>query len=207
MKHESTIMYVMAVASKPRTKRGEQRRAEILAAAEQVFGTRGYAETSVAEITTVAGTAQGTLYIYFSGKDEIFTELVREMGRMTRAKVGRAVQGANGRMDAERRGLAAFLRIAAERPTLYRIVEEARFVAPDAYRAYFADFANAYRTHLDAAVAAGEIRLGDNEVRAWALMGMAKTLGERFILWGQETDIDRIVDHAIDMIDRGLRAP
>ncbi|MCR8724706.1 TetR/AcrR family transcriptional regulator [Frigidibacter sp. ROC022] len=199
-------MFSMAIATKPRTKRGEQRRAEILAAAEQVFGTKGYSDASVAEITTVARTAQGTLYIYFSGKDEIFTELVREMGRMTRAKVGRAVAGASGRLDAERRGLAAFLRIAAERPALYRIVEEARFVAPEAYRSYFEDFARAYRLHLDEAVAEGGIRPGDNEVRAWALMGMAKTLGERFILWGRETDIDRIVDHAIDMIDHGLRA-
>lgn len=190
--------------SPPKTKRGRERRAQILAAAEMVFGERGYADTSVADITRTAGTAQGTLYIYFSGKEEIFSELVREMGQLTRRTMARAVADAPDRLEAERRGLAAFLRFAAERPALYRIVEEARFVDPDAYRAYFTEFAAAYRESLEQAEADALIRPGDNEVRAWMLMGIAKILGDRFVLWDEGADLDHVVDAAFDMIRDGL---
>ncbi|WP_306119787.1 MULTISPECIES: TetR/AcrR family transcriptional regulator [unclassified Roseitalea] len=190
---------------RPKTRRGQKRREQILRAAERVFGRLGYAEASISDITREAETAQGTLYIYFSGKDEIFSELVREMGHLTRIALAGAVADAPTRLEAERRGLAAFLRFVADRPELYRIVEEARFVDPKAYEAYFSDFARAYRANLDAAGQAGEIRTGDSEIRAWALMGMAKTLGERFVLWRRDVDIDTVVAEAFDLIENGLR--
>ncbi|UUP16649.1 TetR/AcrR family transcriptional regulator [Nitratireductor thuwali] len=188
----------------PKTKRGQVRREQILRAAERVFGTIGYADTSITDITREANTAQGTLYIYFKGKHEVFIELVREMGHLTREVISRTVSGAPSRLEAERLGLSAFLRFVAERPELYRIVEEARIAAPDAYRAYFTEFANAYRSHLLAAEATGEIRPGNAEIRAWALMGMAKTLGERYVLWQDDTDLDQVVDSATDLIRNGL---
>lgn len=190
---------------KPRTKRGEARRAQILQAAEKVFGTRGYADTSVADITRAAQTAQGTLYIYFKGKEEIFAELVEEMGHLTREVISQSVADAKTRLDAERRGLEAFLRFVAERPELYRIVEEAQFVDPDAYKAYFSGFARAYQQHLEWSVDAGQIRPGNCEIRAWALMGLAKTLGERFVLWDRTVPIEEVVAQAFDMIENGLR--
>jgi hypothetical protein len=67
------------------------------------------------------------------------------MGRLTRKTLSDAVAGAPDRLSAERLGLRAFLEIAATRPTLYNIVEEARFVAPEAYNAYFTAFAKQLR--------------------------------------------------------------
>ncbi len=189
----------------PKTKRGQARREQILRAAERVFGRIGFTEASIADITREANTAQGTLYIYFSGKEEIFAELVHEMGQLTREVISKTISATQTRLDAERLGLEAFLRFACERPELYRIVEEARFVDPDAYEAYFSDFARAYRLHLEAAAAAGEIRPGNAEVRAWALMGLAKTLGERFVLGKRDIDIEVVVREAFDLIENGLK--
>jgi AcrR family transcriptional regulator len=188
----------------PRTKRGKARRAEILAAAEQVMGAEGFSAASIAEITRRAETALGTFYIYFSSKEEVFHELVLEMGHVTRTMVAGAIADAPDRLQAERAGLEAFLRFVAARPTLYRIVEEARFVDPPAYRAYFAGFGDAYATGLREAEARGEIAPGDAEVRAWALMGMAKALGDRFVLWEDKPDIERVVAEAHRMICHGL---
>lgn len=194
----------MGATPKPKTKRGLARREQILRAAEQVFGERGFAAASIAEITRQAETALGTFYIYFSSKEEVFRELVLEMGHLTRTRITEAVQSAPNRLEAERAGLAAFLHFVRTRPSLYRIVEEARFVDPDAYRLYFTGFARAYQAHLNAAEAAGEISKGDAEVRAWALMGIAKTLGERFVLWDDAPDIDRVVNEASTLIRHGL---
>lgn len=194
----------MSKIPKPKTKRGLARREAILRAAEEVFGSQGYAAASIAEITRGADTALGTFYIYFSGKEEVFRELVMEMGKLTRSGITEAVQAAPNRLVAERAGLEAFLRFVSERPSLYRIVEEARFVDPVAYRQYFAGFARAYEAQLIAAQEAGEVSAGDPEVRAWALMGIAKTLGERFVIWDEAPDIDRVVNEAFAMIRDGI---
>lgn len=194
----------MSTNAYPRTRRGAARREQILRAAEAMIGEQGFSAASIADITRHAKTALGTFYIYFSNKEDVFRELVLEMGQLTRAVVTQAVAGAPNRLEAERAGLKAFLRFVAERPSLYRIVEEARFIDADAYKAYFTSFARAYAAQLSEAAAAGELRPGDAEVRAWALMGIAKTLGERYILWDDTSDIDHVVDEAFSMIRDGL---
>ena len=194
----------MGKVSAPKTKRGAARRAAILSAAESVMGSQGFSAASIADITRLADTALGTFYIYFSSKEEVFRELVLEMGQVTRAMVSDAIAGAPDRLSAERAGLKAFLKFVAARPSLYRIVEEARFVDPEAYRAYFSDFGGAYAAQLRAAEERGEISKGDAEVRAWALMGLAKALGDRYILWDDAPDLDRVVDEAHRMICKGL---
>lgn len=194
----------MPTNAKPKTKRGIERRAKILAAAEQVIGEKGFSAASIADITRAAETALGTFYIYFSGKDEVFRELVQDMGHATRTQAAARVAGAADRLEAERAGLEAYLTVVRDRPMQYRIVEEARFVDPEAYRDYYTEFGKAYADQLDQAVENGEISPGDAEVRAWALMGIAKTLGERFVLWETEVDIDRVVSEAHKFICNGL---
>lgn len=197
-------MFIMNAPTQPKTKRGKTRREQILRAAERVIGRLGFADASIAEITREAGTAQGTFYIYFSSKEEIFRELVAEMGHMTRKVLAQAISPADSRLDAERRGLKAFLLFVADHPALYRIVEEARSADPAAYKDYYTSFAAAYRRQLKRAANTGTIRPGDAEIRAWALMGMAKALGERYVLWGSSDDLDRIADEAFDLIQHGL---
>jgi AcrR family transcriptional regulator len=189
----------------PKTKRGLARRAKLLKAAEKVIGETGYSSAAIADITREADTALGTFYIYFKSKEEIFRELVLEMGHITREMIAVTVVGAPDRLEAERAGLRAFLTFVAERPSLYRIVEEARFVDPEAYREYFSRFAEAYAELLRKAAQNGEISEGDPDVRAWALMGLAKTLGDRFVLWEDEPDIDHVVEEGFRFIKYGLQ--
>lgn len=189
----------------PSTKRGQQTREAILRAAEEVIGAKGFSAAGITDITRAAGIAQGTFYIYFDGKETVFRTLVAEMGRFTRRTLSEAVAGAKDRLEAERLGLRAFLEIAATRPTLYNIVEEARFVAPESYDAYFASFAQSYIRNLEAAAKEGTIRPGNAEIRAWALMGLAVSLGERYGQRNPEADRDQVVAEVFDMLERGLR--
>lgn len=62
-------------------------RAELLAAAQQVFAERGYHEASIAEITRLADVGVGTFYLHFRDKDEVFTTLIEEGIRDIREQV------------------------------------------------------------------------------------------------------------------------
>lgn len=55
-----------------------KRASEIARAALELFSRQGYAATSVRQIAAAAGMGKGTLYEYFSNKEEIFVGAVNE---------------------------------------------------------------------------------------------------------------------------------
>lgn len=196
---------IRTAGNQPKTARGEATRRAILAAAEKVIGAKGYNDASIGHITSEAGVAQGTFYIYFNTKEQVFSELVLEMGRLVRHTIAEATQGIGNRLEAEKAGLHAFLEFVQAHPDLYRIVQEALFVDPAAYEEYYVTFAAGYRTGLEAAEAAGQISTGDSETRAWALMGIARSLGEQLVVFKSDKPIGDLVESAYDLIANGIK--
>lgn len=189
----------------PRTERGRKTLRRLIEAAAQEFGEHGFHEAAINGITRRAGVALGTFYTYFDSKEEVFRALVRDMSDTTRAHVAEAARGAPDRLTAERRGLTAFIAFVRERPELYRIIEEAQFVAVEEYRGHYLTFADGYRRNLGAARARGEISDGPDELRAWALIGISVFLGMRYGLWGADLEPEQVADFAIDFVSEGLR--
>ncbi len=54
------------------------KKARILAAAMEIFGERPYHAVKMEEIAERASVGKGTVYGYFSGKDELFREMIHE---------------------------------------------------------------------------------------------------------------------------------
>lgn len=193
------------IGNQPKTPRGEATRKAIIAAAERVIGAKGYNDASIGHITSEAGVAQGTFYIYFTTKEEVFAELVLEMGRKLRHTLSEATRGVDDRLAAEKAGLRAFLEFVRTYPDLYRIVQEALFVDPAAYEAYYRSFAEGYRDALIEAQKAGQVIQADPEILGWALMGIARSLGERLVVFGTDTPVDELVDTAYNLIANGIK--
>ena len=64
---------------KPRwERRKDARPQELLAAALEQFVERGYAATRLEDVAKRAGVSKGTLYLYFTNKEELFKAVVRE---------------------------------------------------------------------------------------------------------------------------------
>jgi len=55
---------------------GIDRAAELLTAAARVFAQKGFHETKVSDIVAAAGVAQGTFYLYFKSKNDVFFRLI-----------------------------------------------------------------------------------------------------------------------------------
>ncbi|MHB8598660.1 MAG: TetR/AcrR family transcriptional regulator [Ktedonobacteraceae bacterium] len=73
------------------TRRRARTRAELLAAARQVFAQRGFHDASIAEITQVADVGIGTFYLHFRDKDDAFNFLLEEGMSEIREHVRNAV--------------------------------------------------------------------------------------------------------------------
>jgi AcrR family transcriptional regulator len=163
--------------------RGARTRRRLLEAAERVFADLGYHDASIVKITEAAGVAQGTFYIYFPGKRELFEALVDDLNRRVRQAMTTASESGGSRLAAERAGFAAYFAFVAEHPGLYRIMRQAEFVAPHQLRQHYDRIVSGYTKRLRAAMDSGEIPPGEPELMAWALMGLGEMVGMRWVLW------------------------
>ncbi|MGZ4354998.1 MAG: TetR/AcrR family transcriptional regulator [Gaiellaceae bacterium] len=162
--------------------RGARTRAKLVSAAESVFTDLGYHDASIVKITEAAGVAQGTFYLYFGSKKDVFEEVVLDLNRRVRHYVNEAAKGGQTRLEREVLGFRAYFRFAAENPALYRVMRQAEFVAPDALKLHYERFRDGYVAGLREAMDAGEIVQADPVVLTWALMGIAELFGIR-TLW------------------------
>lgn len=193
-----------AAALIPATARGEATRKRLLAAAEKEFGEQGFHGASIASITQRARVAQGTFYLYFRSKEELFSTLVRETGAALRREMRKAVEAAPDRAAAERAGLNSFLDFALAHPGLYRLVQEAQFVDEPAFREYYERVAEGYGALLDEAAGRGELTPGEGRERAWAIMGIGHFLGLRHCLWRGARPPKKALDQAVEFIAHGM---
>ena len=188
----------------PATARGRATRQALLDAAEAVFGEVSYRSAAIAEITRRAGVAQGTFYVYFSNKKEIFLELVEHLGSELRATLSAATAEASDRLTVEELGLRAFLGFTRDHRNLYKIVRQAEFIDESAYKAYYRRFAAGYHTGLAAAVERGEVADVSLEALSYALMGISDFIGMRWVLWEDEEVPDKVIATVMHLLRHGL---
>ena len=188
----------------PKTARGRRTLRQLLDAAAEEFGEKGFHEASISQITQRAGVAIGSFYTYFDSKEEVFTALVRDLSSQVRDYVGPRIQGHANQLDAERAGQRAFLEFARQHKEIYRIIDEAEFVDPATYREHYTKTATRIAARLDAAFERGEISAGPSEIRAWALMGMNVFLGLRFGVWGDDYDPEEVARVGGALIAHGM---
>jgi AcrR family transcriptional regulator len=67
-------------------------RADLLAAARQVFTMRGYQDATITEIVQVADIAMGTFYLHFRDKEELLVALAKDTLLVIREQVHAAIE-------------------------------------------------------------------------------------------------------------------
>ena len=194
------------VSSTPKTDRGTQTKEKLLLAAERVFADLGYQDASVAKITNHAGVGQGTFYLYFGSKLEIFEELVYDLNRRVRRAMSEGAQTATNRIEREREGFKAFFKFTAEHPALYRIIRQAEFVSPKALKHHYSKIVEGYQEGIARAEEEGEIMDLDPEVASWMLMGIGELIGMRWVLWSEDGEVpDEVFENMMRFIEAGLQ--
>ncbi|MBU6251617.1 MAG: TetR/AcrR family transcriptional regulator [Alphaproteobacteria bacterium] len=189
----------------PRTERGRRTQRAILDAAAAEFGEKGFHESSIVSITIRAGVALGSFYTYFESKEALFKALVADMSGRVRTQVAPALSQHKGSaVDAEGVALLAFLKFAREHKEIYRIIDEAEFVAPEDWRTHYSSTAARILERLNAAYAKGELRVPPQEAHAWAIMGMNVFLGLRFGVMDEAADLVAVAAAANDLLSSGL---
>lgn len=189
-------------------KRGLRTRRRLLEAAERIFAELGYHDASIVKLTEAAGVAQGTFYLYFASKKEIFEALVLDLNQRVRHAMTESAAPGQSRAERELLGFQGFFRFTAEHPALYRIIRQAEFVSPEILHRHYERLTEGYVAGLRDAMERCEVAPGDPEVLAWALMGIGELIGMRWILWAERDEMPpEVVAELGRLIVRLLGAP
>jgi AcrR family transcriptional regulator len=197
-------MSVQGADGRTLSPRGVETRTKLLEAAEHVFAELGYHDASIVKVTEAAGVGQGTFYLYFSSKKEIFDELVRDLNRRVRHAMKEASSQGTTRLESELLGFRAYFRFTTEHPGLYGIIRQAEFVSPEMLRYHYEKMSEGYVEGLREAMARGETAQLEPEVTAWALMAAGEMIGMRWILWGDGKLLPEHVERELERIVRGV---
>jgi AcrR family transcriptional regulator len=76
---------------RPRTKPPEERRHELMSAAQRLFLEHGVGPTTIEQITTAAGVAKGTFYLYFTSKEDVLAALAARFAQEQLGKIEAAI--------------------------------------------------------------------------------------------------------------------
>jgi AcrR family transcriptional regulator len=150
------IKAITAPNSRRKQKRKETRARLLTAAAEQV-SVHGYTGASVQRITTAADIANGTFYNYFKSQQDLFDQLLPEMGNYMLGTVRTAIEGEDDSIKREELGFRAFFDYLTKNPSFYRILNEAEYFAPSAYRDHMNNMIGGYNRALGMAKSKGEL--------------------------------------------------
>jgi AcrR family transcriptional regulator len=162
-----------------RTEQVAQTRAALVAAGRTLFGSRGFAATSVEDIAREARVTTGALYHHFRTKAAVFESVFEQLhGELLEASVA-AAASANDAIDLLAAGFGAFLDKMLE-PEVQRIIITdapavlglARFTELDERYAYAATVAA-----LEAANESGALRVPDPPTLARLLLGALTRAG------------------------------
>ncbi|MDT7933808.1 MAG: TetR/AcrR family transcriptional regulator [Sphingomonadaceae bacterium] len=193
-----------SAAQGARTERGRRTRQALLDAAVHEFGERGFHATGIGEITRRAGVALGSFYTHFESKEAVFRAAIAYLSEGLKAFVAPRLAETTGAAAREGAALSAFLDYVDANQAIYRIIDEAEFVAPDAHRAHYETTVSRIARRLKAGAETGELRDGIGEVEAWAVAGMNVFLGLRFGLWADGEDRSDVIERANRLLREGL---
>ena len=187
----------------------ESRSGQILGAARTLFAASGYDQTSISDIATSVGVADGAIYKHFTSKREILYEVIREFYEPVIVMAATNIKGMSGTRDRLRYLIWLQLRAFTEQPELCRlIIAEARPME-DYYESRIADLNRRYTTLLVEVIEDGQQA---GEFRTEADPAMVRDLvygGIEHIAWGAATgrhsiDAVQVADALTDLICNGL---
>jgi AcrR family transcriptional regulator len=107
----------------------ERKRLHLLKIAASEFARVGFDQANINTISERAGFGKGTVYLYTANKEQLFLDVVEEIGSTTTAALDEALAQSEGKPVAARLEalVAAFARLAADHPEFVRLQASALF--------------------------------------------------------------------------------
>jgi TetR/AcrR family transcriptional regulator len=186
-------------------------RSRLLAAAMRLFGSKGYAGTSVRDILKAANVTAPALYYHFGNKEGLFIALAREGIAKLDAAREAALAGDGGSVEKIRRFCLANVAVRREFADLALVVETILTGPPEAapsfdFRAEFIKMFNQLKDLVQEGVDIGELRPCNPTHAALVLLGFMEVASRPRLAEVVGLRVDAEIEGTLTVILGGLTA-
>lgn len=187
-------------------RRREQRRALIIAAAEDELRESGIAGATLAGVGERVGLSKGALYYYVDSRDALLALVLDDGLRGIRAEAERLTGGDASPVEELMEFGRAHVRFAVERPSGPLIISNVDFLAAhDRTAELLHEHEEHARSIIRRAVDAGELRAVHPVVASSAFFGALNTLCRTYDPEGELT-LDEMIDATLELLLHGWSA-
>ncbi|PID05833.1 MULTISPECIES: TetR/AcrR family transcriptional regulator [unclassified Sporosarcina] len=149
------------------------RREEIMLAAEKSFSMFGYKATTMDQVAKIANVGKGTIYTFFSNKEELFHSIVWKMvGEMKDVSEQTAIEGASFQENAHAR-IMQLLKFRETHQLFIKLIEEEKELRTpavgDALTSIEKEILKFIAGKIERGVAKGELKPCNSELIAFLL--------------------------------------
>lgn len=200
-----------ATQKKRREVLSEYRCAQILDAARNVFAKKGFAATKVEDISSAAGIAKGTLYLYYRSKRDIYMAALREGILALYEETRRNVDRAQSVQEKLRTFIFTRLHYFEENRDFFRIYHSDLgnlLTASGGVSKNFKDLQEKQAQLLESVLKEGIeqrlIRPLQTTAASFAIYDMTRALIARRLLSGERVKAERDAEFLTDLIWQGI---
>jgi AcrR family transcriptional regulator len=189
------------------------RRTDILEQAEKIFASKGFYNSTVAEIAGASGFAIGTLYQFFAGKEQLYTAMITE-------KLTMMYEGIREEVEKE---AGVFRKIEVLAASTFRFIEnnadfcsifvrgdhlslsEGSVALRDRMMHDYADHVSFIEEVIREGIGTGDLKKMDPRMMAAALLGIINSCSFKWLAVAQEGTLETKVPFVLDIFLEGVR--
>ena len=110
--------------SGPRSRKGMETRARLVAAAKDVFEEDGFLDARVSDVAERAGLSHGSFYHYFESKEEVFREVAAAVDERLSSPLDSVIHGTGSPHQRIREAMRRHLEIYREEARIMGVIEQ-----------------------------------------------------------------------------------
>jgi AcrR family transcriptional regulator len=170
-------------------------RRTLLNIATQQFAAHGFHAVSVAGLCRAAEVANGTFYLYFKNKEEVFAEVVAEAMLLLAQSLRDPAREAMSPRDRDRFDVEVMVSFIAERQDLFRVLVNEHGLRTQERESLIDMFASQRARELRSGIRRGEYRAGLHpETAAYAEIGLTNEIMQRWVRRPRRLTKQRLID-------------
>ena len=191
-----------------RNKEQNNRRAEILKAAEEIFSLNGYHKADMNEIAKRANIAKGTVYLYFPSKKELFISTIKEGLEALSQKIITELENIDNSVERIKKAISTHMLYLKDHQALYKILLQPDMEFMGDVLKTVKDYKLSKLPKMAEAIKLGikekQIRNLDGESLSYMILGMIDLSLYQWLLNPEEEPIEKKIDLLLDVLFNGI---
>jgi TetR/AcrR family fatty acid metabolism transcriptional regulator len=198
----------MSFTTLPRTSTGDKRKL-ILEAAVKVLARSGFNAATVNEVAQEAGIANGTVYLYFKTKTELFIQTIKDVIKSKLQQISERVESDNDPVGRIKKFIDLHTELVTQNRDVARVMvvewrksEEFCLQNPD-YNP-LNEYMNYLKSLCSAAIESGSIRKVNPQTLAYMILGTMDIVLTQWLTEPEKINLPAITNEVYDILGFGL---